>query len=231
MSFWKDNVKPMRLELSRRFPKAFLPEGDRTPKRPLKIGIHKDIIQRAPDLNPSILRLALRDYTQGPRYARGSEDQAIRIDLDGNPSGLVTEAEQDYIQGRAYQYQLRSRERRDATRNNNKDSGMKIADGQDALDGFLLAESKDYRFVDEEAREKFVKRLEEGILSGLDKIEGGANWICFQSMTNMGMNQRELKLTAHPFDFSAGDVLVLMPPSPRGGVNVHRKEVKNGAIR
>lgn len=91
MSFWQREVIPMREELARRFPKLFTPKGaeDRT-KKPLKIGIHQDLFKVFPEVSPKVIRLALFDYIQGPKYLKACYDGAKRYDLDGNEVGEVT---------------------------------------------------------------------------------------------------------------------------------------------
>lgn len=98
MSFWSTTVKPMRAELSRRYPKLFAPEGvkDRT-KKPLKIGIHQDLFKEFPEVPPKVIRLALFDYIQGPKYLTACYDGATRYDLDGNEAGIVTRDHRLYL--------------------------------------------------------------------------------------------------------------------------------------
>lgn len=78
----------MRQELVFRFPLCFAPKGQ--PKRPLKSGIHVDIIAAAPDLDQSVVRLALHDYTNGVTYLREMVEGTERIGIGGKPEGHVT---------------------------------------------------------------------------------------------------------------------------------------------
>ena len=58
---------------------------------PLKIGIHKDLLARHPDLNARVLRHALAWLCERPRYQYAvRKEGAVRIDLDGQPAGEVT---------------------------------------------------------------------------------------------------------------------------------------------
>jgi hypothetical protein len=79
-------------ELQNRFPLAFCSPDAPAPWRPLKIGIHREIAETAPDLaNPRrFLRCALGAYVNHLHYLAGHLAGAVRIDLDGNPSGIVT---------------------------------------------------------------------------------------------------------------------------------------------
>lgn len=78
----------MRAKLTELFPRCFA--GKRQPKRPLKINIHLDILERQPLLLRRHVRLALADYTGGATYLREMIVGAERIDLDGKPAGIVT---------------------------------------------------------------------------------------------------------------------------------------------
>ena len=58
--------------------------------RPLAIGIHKDILERIPDINPQQLRLAMRMHTASARYLKALTNSEMRFDLDGNAADPVT---------------------------------------------------------------------------------------------------------------------------------------------
>src|SRR5262245_47603897 len=75
--------------LAEAFPHCFsVYEGRR---RPLKIGIHKDIPAAVDGaLTPIELSRALGGYCANSVYLRNSRAGAPRIDLDGNPAGIVT---------------------------------------------------------------------------------------------------------------------------------------------
>ena len=78
--------------LAELYPKCFsIYEGRR---RPLKIGIHKDILAAVDGaLTPLELSNALRVYCANGAYLRSSREGAQRIDLDGNPAGIVVAEE------------------------------------------------------------------------------------------------------------------------------------------
>jgi hypothetical protein len=60
-------------------------------RRPLKIGIRDEILSALNGaVTPKELGGALRHYTGNRRYLRHSIAGAARIDLDGNPCGVVT---------------------------------------------------------------------------------------------------------------------------------------------
>jgi sRNA-binding protein len=73
--------------LSDQFPHAF---RQRDP-RPLKIGIHVDVLTALGDaVRRRDLESALRAYTSNPGYLRALSAGASRIDLDAKPVGTVT---------------------------------------------------------------------------------------------------------------------------------------------
>ena len=89
----KRAVHAIHTRLMDRFPLAFPRDYDAI--RPLKVGIHADLIQRAPDLDPVLLRRALANHTRRDGYLlallHGRGDR--RCDLDGQPVGSVTPEE------------------------------------------------------------------------------------------------------------------------------------------
>ena len=66
-------------------------------KVPLKIGIHKDILEQAEQLciNENELRAAIKIWCWGNRYWECLVEDSVRIDLNGNAAGQVTKAEAD----------------------------------------------------------------------------------------------------------------------------------------
>jgi sRNA-binding protein len=59
--------------------------------RPLKIGIHKDLVARGVDRG--VVRLGLSRYCGQVGYHHALVEGATRIDLDGQPAGIVTPQE------------------------------------------------------------------------------------------------------------------------------------------
>ncbi len=110
-----------RLALAAAFPAAFSKAGGISPKRPLKIGIDRDVIARGvigldgEPLTRKRIRRAIHDYTVGPRYARGLLGFDERIDLEGEPAGLVSAAARQRAEARLQMHaraERRSRELR-----------------------------------------------------------------------------------------------------------------------
>jgi sRNA-binding protein len=60
-------------------------------RRPLKVGIHEDIVAALGDaIEPRELKAALAYYTRNVAYLRHMLHGAWRIDLAGNPAGEVS---------------------------------------------------------------------------------------------------------------------------------------------
>jgi ProP effector len=89
--------------LAERWPKCFSVYERR--RRPLKIGIHRDVIAALGDAVTAIeLSSALGVYCANASYLRSMVPGTIRIDLDGNPAGAVTEDEAVGARGRLAAY-------------------------------------------------------------------------------------------------------------------------------
>lgn len=59
---------------------------------PLKVGIHRDLFEKYPDVPRKTIRNFVNGYVYHPAYLRLSAvAQANRIDLEGKVSGVVTE--------------------------------------------------------------------------------------------------------------------------------------------
>ncbi|WP_311066037.1 ProQ/FINO family protein [Halomonas sp. DWK9] len=67
-----------------RYPEAFF-KGH---TKPLKVGIHQDLAEREP-WSGKLIRRALANYVNLPRYVKSMREGAERVDLDGQPSGKV----------------------------------------------------------------------------------------------------------------------------------------------
>jgi sRNA-binding protein len=81
-------------ELCQRYPKTFTHEPHDV--RPLALGIREAIVANAPDLRNSIVSQALAIYAAWLPYMRACIAWAPRIDLSGDPAGVVTEKEAMY---------------------------------------------------------------------------------------------------------------------------------------
>ncbi len=81
----------VRVEQSRTFLRTTYPAlfNSANPP-PLKVGIHRDLLERHPELDVPGLKRALTLHCRSPRYQRKLVAGAARVDLDGNPDGSVT---------------------------------------------------------------------------------------------------------------------------------------------
>ena len=79
--------------LQKHFPLAFPKKPNA--KVPLKIGIHKDLLEQAETLGLTAneIRAAMKKWVKGKRYAECLVAGAARIDLQGQEVGFVTKDE------------------------------------------------------------------------------------------------------------------------------------------
>lgn len=61
---------------------------------PLAIGIHKQLMERMPDLDKNKVRIAMHSHTASTRYLKALTEGAPRFDLDGQQVGEVTAEQQ-----------------------------------------------------------------------------------------------------------------------------------------
>jgi ProP effector len=76
--------------LAEEYPAAIAPRNH-APLHPLKIGIDRDIRERYPDVSLRTREGFLRGYVGHPGYLRLLKPDAVRVDLDGNPAGIISE--------------------------------------------------------------------------------------------------------------------------------------------
>lgn len=83
------NTKDIIVYLAEKFPLCFTLEGE---AKPLKIGLFQDLSEALQDderVSKTQLRHALRQYTSNWRYLHGCREGAVRVDLQGNPAGVL----------------------------------------------------------------------------------------------------------------------------------------------
>jgi len=73
--------------LAERFPQAFVLKG---PRRPLKVGIDRDLGVAAADLSRNVIMRALRYYVSSSSYQLALAQSRERVDLTGAPAGVVS---------------------------------------------------------------------------------------------------------------------------------------------
>lgn len=94
------NNKEIIAYLAEKFPLCFSVEGE---AKPLKIGLFQDLAEALKDdehVSKTQLRHALRQYTSNWRYLHGCRLGAERVDLQGNPAGVL---EQEHAEHAAQQ--------------------------------------------------------------------------------------------------------------------------------
>ena len=89
-------VEQAQTLLRERYPALF---ATADPK-PLKIGIHKDLLERHPELDLSGLKRALTLHAGRFSYQKLLKAGAVRFDLDGQPADEVTEEQAEIARQR-----------------------------------------------------------------------------------------------------------------------------------
>ncbi|SHE35137.1 ProP effector [Modicisalibacter ilicicola DSM 19980] len=85
--------------------------------RPLKVGVHEDLVAREP-WPDKLVRRALACYVHLPRYLKAVRVGAERVDLDGQPAGVVTEGEARHAHKQLESLQAQQRQREAASKRN-----------------------------------------------------------------------------------------------------------------
>jgi ProP effector len=93
-------------QLSERFPAVFT----RTDRRPLKIGIHGELM--ALGFDRKLVVVALRSYCGSSGYLSALREGAARIGLDGQPTGVVTAEEEKIAAAQLTEKIARAKNRR-----------------------------------------------------------------------------------------------------------------------
>jgi ProP effector len=88
-------IRHTRLILNAAFPNAFKDFGE--VKVPLQIGITNVVYDRlkptVPGISRRLLSMTLSNYTAGYKYLQAVVEGATRVDIDGEPAGVVTARE------------------------------------------------------------------------------------------------------------------------------------------
>jgi ProP effector len=81
--------------MAKNHPKTFSPPvAPATRLAPLKVGIHKDLVERYPEVPRKTIRSFVNGYVYHPAYLRlCGVARSARIDLDGQAAGVVTDEE------------------------------------------------------------------------------------------------------------------------------------------
>jgi len=79
--------------LAEKWPNAFF--ADPQKRRPLKVGVHLDILEALPGVNKKTLSAALRFYTRHSCYVQAVVKGQARVDLSGVEVGPVSERDRE----------------------------------------------------------------------------------------------------------------------------------------
>ena len=94
-SAWSRTATETLCSLRAKFPACFA-RLDRRSRQPLKLKIHLDILAAAPEIDPINIGRALKLYTGHVSYLSQCVEGKDRVDLDGQPAGIVTKDQAVY---------------------------------------------------------------------------------------------------------------------------------------
>jgi ProP effector len=87
------DARPVIAMLCEKFPACFVQFERR--RRPLALGIHKEVAAAMPTLTKEQIHAAMRSYVGNEFYCRACREGAVRVNLMGHEAGAVTAAEAD----------------------------------------------------------------------------------------------------------------------------------------
>lgn len=120
------NNKEIIAYLAEKFPLCFSLEGE---AKPLKIGLFQDLAQALADdekVSKTQLRQALRQYTSNWRYLHGCRAGAVRVDLNGEPAGVLEQEHADHAAAQLAEAKAKVAEKRAAEKANNPKANKKL---------------------------------------------------------------------------------------------------------
>ena len=94
----KIDARPIVALLCEKFPACFALYEQR--RRPLALGIHKEVAAAMPTLTAAQIDAAMRYYVNNEGYCKACRDGAARVNLMGHEVGCVTAAEADSAKAR-----------------------------------------------------------------------------------------------------------------------------------
>ncbi|OOR99080.1 RNA chaperone ProQ [Canicola haemoglobinophilus] len=113
------NNKEIIAYLAEKFPLCFSLEGE---AKPLKIGLFQDLavaLENDEKVSKTQLRQALRQYTSNWRYLHGCRAGAVRVDLNGEPAGVLEQEHADHAAVQLAEAKAKFAEKRAAEKANN----------------------------------------------------------------------------------------------------------------
>lgn len=98
----QQEILQVRAAVVHQFPNCFVPKG--APKRPLKVGIVKDLLaagrEAFPGLSVRLIKAFLADYCGGANYHKAMVKGAVRVDLNGSFAGIVDDLAATFARNR-----------------------------------------------------------------------------------------------------------------------------------
>ncbi|ARU64707.1 RNA chaperone ProQ [Histophilus somni] len=116
------NNKEIIAYLAEKFPLCFSLEGE---AKPLKIGLFQDLAEALANdekVSKTQLRQALRQYTSNWRYLHGCRAGAVRVDLNGEPAGILEQEHVEHAAAKLAEAKAKVAERRAVEKANKKRS-------------------------------------------------------------------------------------------------------------
>ncbi|STO54284.1 solute/DNA competence effector [Canicola haemoglobinophilus] len=113
------NNKEIIAYLAEKFPLCFSLEGE---AKPLKIGLFQDLavaLENDEKVSKTQLRQALRQYTSNWRYLHGCRAGAVRVDLNGEPAGVLEQEHADHAAVQLAEAKAKFAEKRAVEKANN----------------------------------------------------------------------------------------------------------------
>ncbi len=164
----REVISQIRTAMVMQFPNCFSAKGQ--PKKPLKIRIDRDLFEYGrvayPELSRKLIAAFLRDYTGGLNYHRCMLQDAVRVDLQGEPAGKVALVDAAYHAN--MEFAIEARPRRSA--NINKIERLKArmellraAEESDLIgnDSYMTSLTKKRRDAEMAAVRRELRELEE----------------------------------------------------------------------
>ncbi|ACA31313.1 RNA chaperone ProQ [Histophilus somni] len=119
------NNKEIIAYLAEKFPLCFSLEGE---AKPLKIGLFQDLAEALANdekVSKTQLRQALRQYTSNWRYLHGCRAGAVRVDLNGEPAGILEQEHVEHAAAKLAEAKAKVAERRAVEKANNPKANKK----------------------------------------------------------------------------------------------------------
>lgn len=92
--FNPEEFNRIRQEFRAKYPKVL--SGTYKGSKPLKVGIHRDLIEQNPEIRPTYIGIFLNRHTSTVQYLASFLKNSERFDLDGIPCGEIPESNKKF---------------------------------------------------------------------------------------------------------------------------------------